>query len=69
MWNKEKKERFEVLRKERDQINENILTVKVEIAQIRTKISSAQNEKLRLENEEGRLNSLLVSIDEQIAKK
>ncbi len=65
---KEKKERFEVLRKERDQINENILTVKVEIAQIRTKISSAQNEKLRLENEEGRLNSLLVSIDEQIAK-
>ena len=65
---KEKKERFEVLRKQRDQINENILTVKVEIAQIRTKISNAQNEKLRLENEEGRLNTLMIDIDQQIAK-
>ena len=65
---KEKKERFEVLRKQRDQINENILTVKVEIAQIRTKISNAQNERLRLENEEGRLNTLMIDIDQQIAK-
>ena len=65
---KEKRERFEVLRKQRDQINDNILTVKVEMAQTRTKISNAENEKLRLENEEGRFNTSIVQIDEQIAK-
>ena len=65
---KEKREKFEALRKQRDQINDNILTVKVEMAQTRTKISNAESEKLRLENEEGRFNTSIVQIDEQIAK-
>ena len=65
---KEKREKFEALRKQRDQINDNILTVKVEMAQIRTNISNAESEKLRLENEEGRFNTSIVQIDEQITK-
>lgn len=65
---KEKREKFELLRKERDAINDNILTVKVEMAQIRTKLSNAENEKLRLENEEGRLNQSIIEIEEQIKK-
>ena len=65
---KEKREKFEALRKQRDQINDNILTVKVEMVQIRTNISNAESEKLRLENEEGRFNTSIVQIDEQITK-
>ena len=65
---KEKREKFELLRKERDSINDNILTVKVEMAQTRTKLANAENEKLRLENEEGRLNQSIVQIEEQIKK-
>ncbi len=63
---REKREKFEYLRKERDKINDNILTIKVEMAQKRTKLSNAKEEKIRLENEEGRLLSLISQIDEQL---
>lgn len=65
---KEKREKFEKLREKRDEINNNILTVKVEIAQSRTKLSSCENEMIRLDNEIGRLKSSLLDIDSQIAK-
>lgn len=41
---KEKREKFEKLREKRDELNNNILTVKVEIAQSRTKLSSCESE-------------------------
>lgn len=65
---KEKREKFEKLREKRDELNNNILTVKVEIAQSRTKLSSCESEMIRLDNEIGRLKSNLLEIDGQIAK-
>ena len=41
---KEKREKFEKLRAERDRINNNILTVKVEIAEARTKVASVKSD-------------------------
>ncbi len=65
---KEKKLKFEKLREERDKINNNILSVKVEIAENRTKISSCENEIIRIDNELGKFKTNLLSIEEQISK-
>ncbi|MBO5022433.1 MAG: chromosome segregation protein SMC [Clostridia bacterium] len=63
---KEKREKFEKLREKREQINDNILAVKVELAETKTKISTMQDNINRIENELGRQKTNLVSIDEQI---
>ncbi len=63
---KEKREKFEKLREKREQINNNILAVKVELAETKTKISTMQDNINRIENELGRQKTNLVSIDEQI---
>lgn len=65
---KEKKEKFEQLRKERDKINNDILAVKVQLAETKTKISSTENDIQRIENELGRANVLISNIDQQINK-
>lgn len=65
---REKKEKFEKLRAERDKINNNILTVKVEIAETKTKINSVKTDIERLDNDLGRYNVNLVNIDEQLNK-
>lgn len=65
---KEKRERFEVLRNERDNINNNILSVKVEIAQTKTKLTSIEDDLHRIENEIGKQKMSIVSLDEQINK-
>ena len=65
---REKKEKFEKLRAERDKINNNILTVKVEIAETKTKINSVKTDIERLDNDLGRYNVNLVNIEEQLNK-
>ena len=65
---REKKEKFEKLRAERDKINNNILIVKVEIAETKTKINSVKTDIERLDNDLGRYNVNLVNIDEQLNK-
>lgn len=65
---KEKKEKFEKLRIRRDEINNNILSVKVEIAQTRTKLTSVEDDLHRIDNDMGRQKTLIVSLDEQITK-
>ena len=65
---KEKKDKFEKLRVLRDEINNNISAVKIEMAQTRTKISSIQVDLQRIENEIGRQKSIILSINEQIEK-
>ena len=65
---KEKKEKFEKLRIKRDEINNNILSVKVEIAQTRTKLTSVEDDLHRIDNDMGRQKTLIVSLDEQITK-
>lgn len=63
---KEKKEQFEALRTERDQINNNILAVKVEIAEIKTRINSIETDLYRIDNELGRQRTNERNIIEQI---
>ncbi len=63
---KEKKEQFEALRTERDQINNNILAVKVEIAEIKTRINSIETDLYRVDNELGRQRINEKNIIEQI---
>ena len=65
---KEKREKFEKLRAERDRINNNILTVKVEIAEARTKVASVKSDIERIDNDLGRYKLNIVNLDEQIAK-
>lgn len=65
---KEKKEKFEQLRRERDKINNDILAVKVQLAETKTKISSTENDIQRIENDLGRANVLISNIDQQINK-
>ena len=65
---KEKKEKFEKLRVLRDEINNNISAVKVEMAQTRTKISSIQADVQRIDNEIGRQTIIITNIGEQIEK-
>ncbi len=65
---KEKKEKFEKLRAERDEINNNILTVKVQIAEARTKITSITKDIERIDVDLGRYNITIVNLDEQINK-
>lgn len=63
---REKKEQFESLRIERDQINNNILAVKVEIAEVKTKIQSVEDDINRIDNEIGKQKTLMNSLTEQI---
>ena len=63
---KEQKEKFENLRKKRDEINDNITTVKVEIAQSKANLSSIDSEKVRIENEIGRLNTIKHNANSQL---
>lgn len=65
---KEKREKFEKLRVLRDEINNNISTVKVEMAQTRTKIASIQADLQRIENEIGRQKTIISSLNDQIEK-
>ena len=65
---KEKKEKFEKLRLKRDEINNNILAVKVEIAQTRTKILSTEEALNRINNEIGKQHVSITSINEQLKK-
>ncbi len=65
---KEKKEKYEQLRVKRDEINNNILSVKVELAQTRTKIAALEDDIHRLDNEIGKQNVTIHSLTEQIAK-
>ena len=65
---KEKKEKFEKLRIKRNEINNNILSVKVEIAQTRTKLTSVEDDLHRIDNDMGRQKTLIVSLNEQITK-
>ncbi len=65
---KEKKEQFEALRNQREQINKNILAVKVEIAEAKTKISSLEEDLLRIDNELGRQKMNERNIIEQISQ-
>lgn len=63
---REKKEQFESLRIERDQINNNILAVKVEIAEVKTKIQSVEDDINRIDNEIGKQKTLMNSLTQQI---
>lgn len=65
---REKRERFEVLRKQRDEINNNILAVKVELAETRTKITTYENTLNRIDNELGKQKTNIISLNEQIKK-
>ncbi|MBQ8908865.1 MAG: chromosome segregation protein SMC [Clostridia bacterium] len=65
---KEHKEKFEKLRIERDQINNNILAVKVEIAEAKTKISSLNEDLTRIENEIGRHKTNIFNAEDMLAK-
>jgi len=63
---KEKREQFETLRLKRDHINNNILSVKVEIAEVKTKISALEEDVNRIDNELGRQKTLNLSLSQQI---
>jgi len=63
---KEKKERYDALRKELDSISANLTTVKVEVASTKTQIESVEAEKLRIENELGVLQSNLATYEEHL---
>ena len=63
---KEKKEQYEQLRKQRDEINNNILAVKVEIAEAKAKISAFEDDIKRIDNEIGRQQTLSANAIEQI---
>ena len=65
---REKKEKYEKLRQEREQINNNILAVKVELAETRTKISSVKDDLDRVNNDLGRYKLSIKNLDEQIKK-
>ncbi len=63
---KEKKERYDALRRELDSISANLTTVKVEVASTKTQIESAEAEKLRIENELGILKSNLTTYESHL---
>ena len=65
---REKREQFEALRVERDQINNNILAVKVEIAEVKTRIQSVEDDINRIDNEIGKQKTLMNSLTEQISE-
>ncbi len=65
---KEKREKNEKLRKERDRLSENIMTVKVEMASTRQKVSSINFELERLADEKGRLAVNIENLKSQIEK-
>ncbi|MBE7073854.1 MAG: chromosome segregation protein SMC [Clostridiales bacterium] len=65
---KEHKEKFEKLRKERDDINNNILAVKVEIAEAKTKINALNEDLNRINNEIGKQNTNIFNAQEMLNK-
>lgn len=65
---REKKQKYEGLRQERDKINDNILSVKVEIASTKGKISSVSAELERLADEKGKYKVSLANIEIEIEK-
>lgn len=65
---KEKKEKFENLRAKRDELNNNISLVRVELAQVKTKLASAQENLDKIENEIGRQKTFIYTYDQQLAK-
>lgn len=65
---KEKREKFEILRNKRDEINNNILAVKVELAETRTKILTLEENITRIENELGKQKVNILNLNGQIAK-
>jgi len=65
---REQKARFESLRQERDKINDNILSVKVEIASIKAKINATNDEIARLEDEIGRQNMIIEDTKSKLEK-
>ncbi|MBO5394745.1 MAG: chromosome segregation protein SMC [Clostridia bacterium] len=65
---KEQKEKFERLRQERDSINNNILAVKVEIAEARTKIAALNDDLTRIENELGKHKTAMFEAEQQLKK-
>ena len=65
---REKKEKFEKLRAERDQINNNILAVKVEIAEAKTKISAISDDITRIDNEIGKQKTSMFNYEQQLKK-
>ena len=64
---KEKKEKYEALRKKLDEISSNLTTVKVDVASTKTQIENANAEKLRIENELGLLKSNIVAYETHLA--
>jgi len=64
---KEKKERYDALRRQLDEISGNLTAVKVEIASTKSQIESANAEKLRIDNELGSLYSKIRNAEEQLA--
>ena len=65
---KEKKEKYEKLRAQRDEINNHILVVKVEIAEAKTKISALSEDLARIENEIGKQKTNRFNYQEQLKK-
>ncbi len=65
---REQKARFESLRQERDKINDNILSVKVEIASSKAKINAVNDEIARLEDEIGRQNIVIEDTKSKLQK-
>ncbi len=63
---KEKKERYEALRRELDEISANLTTVKVEIASTKSQIENAETEKTRIENELGTLKSNIATYEQHL---
>ena len=64
---KEKKEKYDALRRQLDEISGNLTAVKVEIASTKSQIESANAEKLRIDNELGSLYSKIRNAEEQLA--
>lgn len=65
---KEKREQFAELRIKRDEINNNILSVKVEIAEAKTRIQSLEDDINRIDNELGKQKTLKISLTDQISE-
>lgn len=65
---KEQKEKFEKLRLERDAINNNILAVKVEIAEAKTKIAALNEDLTRIDNELGKQKTNLFEAEQHLKK-
>lgn len=63
---KEKKEKYDALRKQLDEISGNLTAVKVEIASTKSQIENATAEKIRIDNELGSLYTNIKNAEEQL---